>query len=56
MANSKHVDEDLPPAERVRRLLFSLVIECIPLQSDDITFILSQLETLESRQQLSEFL
>jgi len=50
------VDQDLPPAERVRRLLFSLVIDRIPLQSDDIVFILLQLETLESRQQLAEFL
>jgi len=55
-ANAKQEEEDLPPPERVRRLLFSLVIECNPLQSDDIVFILSQLETLEARQQLSEFL
>ena len=37
-------------------MLFSLVIESMPLSADDVTFILTQVETLESRQQLSEFL
>jgi len=49
-------DEELPAAERVRRLLFNLVIESVVLSSDEMSFISSQLETTEARQQLSEFL
>lgn len=49
-------EEDLPPPERVRRLLFNLVIECTPLNSDELSYILTQLEFSESRAQLSDFL
>ena len=55
-AKIEQEEEDLPPPERVRRLLFNLVIENTPLSSDELTYILTQLENLESRQQLQEFL
>ena len=45
-------EEDLPPAERVRRLLYNLVIENVPLSSDELSYILTQLESQEARQQL----
>ena len=55
-AKMEQEEEDLPPNERVRRLLFNLVIENSPLTSDELTYILTQLENVESRQQLQEFL
>jgi len=42
-------DAELEPPERVRRFLFNLVIESTPLSTDDMSFILTQLETLEAR-------
>ena len=31
--------ENMLPAERVRRMLFNLVIECIPFTEDEISFV-----------------
>lgn len=42
-------DAELEPPERVRRFLFNLVIESTPLSTDDMSFILTQLENLEAR-------
>ncbi len=41
---------ELTPQERVRRHLFNLVIECAPLSSDELSFILTQLESVDARQ------
>ena len=49
-------EKDLSPPERVRRHLFNLVIENMVLTPDELTYILTQLESVEARQQLSEFL
>jgi len=46
----------LSPPERVRRHLYNLVIENMLLCPDELSFILTQLETPEARIQLSEFL
>jgi hypothetical protein len=50
-AQAKMLQEEveLEPPERVRRHLFNLVIECSPLSSDEMSFILTQLETVEAR-------
>ena len=48
-AKMEQEEEDLPPAERVRRLLFNLVIENSPLSADESTYILTQLENVEAR-------
>ena len=37
------------PAERVRRHLFNLVIDNNPLSSDELSYILTQLENIDSR-------
>lgn len=42
-------EEDLPHSERVRRLLFNLVIESLPLSSDELSYILTQFENVEAR-------
>lgn len=34
-------EEELPPAERVRRYLFNLVIESVPLSSEEVSYIVS---------------
>ena len=48
-AKMEQEEEELPPAERVRRLLFNLVIENSPLSADESTYILTQLENVEAR-------
>lgn len=55
-AKIEQEEEDLPPAERVRRLLYNLVLENQPLTTDDLSYILTQLENMEARQALQEFL
>ena len=56
LAKVQEEEKDLSPPERVRRHLFNLVIENMVLTPDELSYILSQLETVEARQQLSEFL
>jgi len=34
-------EEDLAPTERVRRLLYNLVIDSSPLSSDELSYILT---------------
>ena len=48
--------ENMLPAERVRRMLFNLVIECIPFTDDEVMFVKDCLLDTEVRQQLAEFL
>ena len=48
-AKMEQEEEDLAPAERVRRLLFNLVIENSPLSADESSYILTQLENVEAR-------
>lgn len=43
-------EEDLAPTERVRRLLYNLVIDSSPLSSDELSYILTQFENVETRQ------
>ena len=40
-AKEKEEEEHLTPAERVRRLLYSLIIDSNPLTSDELSFILT---------------
>ena len=44
------------PAERVRRMLFNLVIECVPFTDDEFAFVQDCLADQEVRFQLAEFL
>ena len=48
--------ENMLPAERVRRMLFNLVIECVPFTDDELAFVQDCLRDPEVRQQLAEFL
>ena len=51
-AKQEQEEEDLPHTERVRRLLFNLVIESVPLTTDELSYILTQFENVDARQQL----
>ena len=48
--------QNLEPPERVRRMLYNLIIECIPFTDEEVKFVKDCLQYMEVRQQLSEFL
>ena len=48
--------QNLEPPERVRRMLYNLIIECITFTDEEVNFVKDCLLDMEVRLQLSEFL
>ena len=48
--------QNLDPPERVRRMLYNLIIECITFTDEELNFVKDCLLDMEVRLQLSEFL